>query len=213
MIIVDILKLSTAKHFQIVDFRIPSELELPSIHESQRLCPSSDSITTFPFSPPPPTLLQYANARPKVTPRNSTASTSHLIIPPSTLFKNMSLKGLALHATATTPTRVGRLLQEAGVARVTFAQIPATLADAIVPPTLDRNPTLATLTNNSMAFISTQDGININTTAVMKQVKHCLHVATYLPLKPSSSSSPDNVAEMMTLLFGNSLAYYPYYDI
>jgi hypothetical protein len=83
----------------------------------------------------------------------------------------------------------------------------------MVPPTLDRNPMLATLTNNYMAFISMQDGININTTAAMKQVKRCLHVATYLPLEPSSSSSPENVAEMMTLLFGNSLAYYPYYDI
>lgn len=124
------------------------------------------------------------------------------------------MEGPALDVTAATPTRLGRILQDAGAARVPPSQRPATLADAIIPPTPDRNPTLATLTRDYMAFISTQDGINVDVTAATKQDKRCIHVATYLPLEPPSSSSPDeNVGEMMTFLFGTSLTYDSHYDI
>jgi hypothetical protein len=183
---------------------LPSNDPLPDDDHPQGS--RSSSVATIPSTPKPQPAIAFPTSGVALGSSSSpSGGFNHFPTPPST-----PVARRVDRAAQSTPTTIGRILHESGLT-VAPALVSRTLADAMVtgtPDDVDSDSTLDTLTMDYMAFISTQDNVNVNVPAAVKQLKRCIHVASYLPLDtPASSTSEGCVAETITLLFARSLAY------
>lgn len=158
---------------------------------------SSSSVATDPhFSSPP----------------LSPAVADQLATPPTTPEKGVSKKRESLRIEAnTTPTRVGKLLYKASLTVTTPSKqlASATLAHVYAKSGSDREALLL-LAKDYIAFVAGETQMkNVDEKTAVMNLKRFVHVASYLPLKPSPDIGLQglNKSEVLTLLFVRDPSY------
>jgi hypothetical protein len=142
---------------------------------------------------------------------SSPSISRQLATPPSTPEKKRPPKEEGRRATKTTvtPTRVGKILRQAGLS-VPSKETPETLAHALARAGED-NEAMLLLENDYAAFVAQQDDMQqVDAKAARAHFKRCLRVASYLPLGPPSDTTwSSNHEELMALLFSRGSEYGP----